>query len=98
MVAGMAPEPFAIGTTPLIAIVRFHAGGDLVGTVDALARGGVETIELTIDTPGALAAVSEAAAGGASDRRRDRPDGGAGPGERGRGRALRASVPRSSPR
>jgi 2-dehydro-3-deoxyphosphogluconate aldolase/(4S)-4-hydroxy-2-oxoglutarate aldolase len=64
MVAGMASEPFAIGTTPLIAIVRFHAGGDLAGTVEALVRGGVETIELTIDTPGALAAVSEAAAAG----------------------------------
>jgi 2-dehydro-3-deoxyphosphogluconate aldolase/(4S)-4-hydroxy-2-oxoglutarate aldolase len=64
MVAGMAPEPFVIGTTPLIAIVRFHAGGDLAGTVEALARGGVEAIELTIDTPGALAAVSEAAAAG----------------------------------
>ena len=62
MVAGMAP--FVIGSTPLIAIVRFHAGGDLAGTVEALARGGVEAIELTIDTPGALAAVSEAAAAG----------------------------------
>jgi 2-dehydro-3-deoxyphosphogluconate aldolase/(4S)-4-hydroxy-2-oxoglutarate aldolase len=64
MVGRMAPEPFAIGTTPLIAIVRFHAGGNLAGTIDALARGGVEAIELTIDTPGALVAVSEAAAAG----------------------------------
>ena len=64
MVAGMAPEPFVIGTTPLIAIIRFHAGGDLAGTIEALARGGVEAIELTIDTPGALAAVSGAAAAG----------------------------------
>ena len=60
----MAPEPFAIGSTPLIAIVRFHDGGDLRGTVDALVRGGIEAIELTIDTPGALAAVAEAAEAG----------------------------------
>jgi 2-dehydro-3-deoxyphosphogluconate aldolase/(4S)-4-hydroxy-2-oxoglutarate aldolase len=60
----MAPEPFVIGSTPLVAIVRFHEGGDLAGTVEALARGGVEAIELTIDTPGALVAVSEAAAAG----------------------------------
>jgi 2-dehydro-3-deoxyphosphogluconate aldolase/(4S)-4-hydroxy-2-oxoglutarate aldolase len=60
----MAAEPFAIGSTPLIAIVRFHDGGDLAGTVEALARGGVEAIELTIDTPGALAAVAAAAAAG----------------------------------
>jgi 2-dehydro-3-deoxyphosphogluconate aldolase / (4S)-4-hydroxy-2-oxoglutarate aldolase len=64
MVGGMAPEPFAIGSTPLIAIVRFHDGGDLCGTVDALVRGGIEAIELTIDTPGALAAVAEAAEAG----------------------------------
>jgi 2-dehydro-3-deoxyphosphogluconate aldolase/(4S)-4-hydroxy-2-oxoglutarate aldolase len=64
MVAGMAPEPFAIGATPLIAIVRFHTGGDLAGTIEALARGGVEAIEVTIDTPGALAAVAAAAAAG----------------------------------
>jgi 2-dehydro-3-deoxyphosphogluconate aldolase/(4S)-4-hydroxy-2-oxoglutarate aldolase len=60
----MAAEPFVIASTPLIAIVRFHAGGDLGGTVEALARGGVEAIELTIDTPGALAAVADAAAAG----------------------------------
>ena len=60
----MPPEPFAIGSTALIAIVRFHEGGDLRGTVDALGRGGVEAIELTIDTPGALGAVAEAAEAG----------------------------------
>jgi 2-dehydro-3-deoxyphosphogluconate aldolase/(4S)-4-hydroxy-2-oxoglutarate aldolase len=60
----MAPEPFAIGSTPLIAIVRFHDGGDLRGTMDALVRGGIEAIELTIDTPGALAAVAEATEAG----------------------------------
>ena len=58
------PEPLVIGSTRVIAIVRFHAGGDLAGTIEALARGGVEAIELTIDTPGALAAVAEAAAAG----------------------------------
>jgi 2-dehydro-3-deoxyphosphogluconate aldolase/(4S)-4-hydroxy-2-oxoglutarate aldolase len=60
----MAPEPFVIGSTPLIGIVRFHEGGDLAGTVAALTRGGVEAVELTIDTPGALAAVSDAARAG----------------------------------
>jgi len=60
----MAAEPLALGSTPLIAIVRFHRGGDLAGTVEALARGGVEAIELTIDTPGALTAVADAAASG----------------------------------
>ena len=60
----MAPQPFVIGATRLVAIVRFHEGGDLTGTIEALARGGVEAFEVTIDTPGALAAVSEAAAAG----------------------------------
>ena len=64
MVGGMAAEPLALGSTPLIAIVRFHEGGDLAGTVEALVRGGVEAIELTIDTPGALAAVADEAGGG----------------------------------
>jgi 2-dehydro-3-deoxyphosphogluconate aldolase / (4S)-4-hydroxy-2-oxoglutarate aldolase len=56
--------PLVIGSTPLIAIVRFHEGGDLRGTVDALTKGGVKALEITIDTPGALQAVDDAAAAG----------------------------------
>lgn len=48
----------------LVAIVRFHEGGDLRGTVAALAAGGVDAVELTLDTPGALDAVAEARASG----------------------------------
>lgn len=48
----------------MIAIVRFHAGGDLAGTLEALDRGGIEVVEITLDTPGALAAVGDAASAG----------------------------------
>jgi ferredoxin-NADP reductase len=51
-----------LGSSRLIGIVRFHEGGDVSGAVDALARGGVEVLEVTIDTPGALAAVGNRAA------------------------------------
>lgn len=49
-----------LGSSPLIGIVRFHDGGDVSGAVDALARGGIELLEITIDTPGALDAVERA--------------------------------------
>ena len=48
----------------LVGIVRFHEGGDVLGTMSALVRGGIEQVEVTIDTPGALAAVAEAAGEG----------------------------------
>ena len=48
----------------LVGIVRFHEGGDVSGTMAALVRGGIEQVEVTIDTPGALAAVTEAAGEG----------------------------------
>jgi 2-dehydro-3-deoxyphosphogluconate aldolase/(4S)-4-hydroxy-2-oxoglutarate aldolase len=48
----------------LVGIVRFHEGGDVSGTMAALVRGGIEQVEVTIDTPGALAAVAEAAGEG----------------------------------
>jgi 2-dehydro-3-deoxyphosphogluconate aldolase / (4S)-4-hydroxy-2-oxoglutarate aldolase len=60
----MVPEASVIGSSPLVAIVRFHEGGDLQGTVEALARGGVDVLEITLDTPGALAAVERAAGEG----------------------------------
>ena len=54
------PEPLGIGSTRVIAIVRFHEGGDLAATL-AGERGGVDVVEITLDTPGALAAVADAA-------------------------------------
>lgn len=60
----MDGEPHGIGSTRLVAIVRFHEGGDLNGTLAALAAGGVEVAEVTLDTPGALGAVTDAAAAG----------------------------------
>lgn len=46
----------------IIAIIRADAGGDaLIKTVGALAEGGIRCIELTMTTPGALAALETAA-------------------------------------
>lgn len=56
--------PTVLGPGRLIGIIRFHQGGDVSGAVDALARGGIELLEITIDTPGALEAVERAAADG----------------------------------
>ena len=47
-----------LGLGSLVGIVRFHEGGDVSGTMAALVRGGIEQVEVTIDTPGALAAVA----------------------------------------
>lgn len=44
----------------LLGIVRFHAGGDVAGAVDALVRGGVDLVEVTLDTPGALDVIANA--------------------------------------
>jgi 2-dehydro-3-deoxyphosphogluconate aldolase/(4S)-4-hydroxy-2-oxoglutarate aldolase len=60
----MAADASVFGSTPLLAIIRFPAGGDVLGTVEALARGGVDLFEITIDTPGALAAVEWTAGSG----------------------------------
>ena len=53
----------------LVGIVRFHEGGDVMGAMAALVRGGIEQVEVTIDTPGALAAVADAAGEGRTGRR-----------------------------
>ncbi len=53
-----------LGPGSLIGIVRFHEGGDVLGAMAALVRGGIEQVEVTIDTPGALDAVAAAAAEG----------------------------------
>jgi 2-dehydro-3-deoxyphosphogluconate aldolase/(4S)-4-hydroxy-2-oxoglutarate aldolase len=60
----MPVEATVLGSSPLLGIVRFHEGGDVAGAVDALVRGGIELLEVTIDTPGALEAVERAAGDG----------------------------------
>jgi 2-dehydro-3-deoxyphosphogluconate aldolase / (4S)-4-hydroxy-2-oxoglutarate aldolase len=57
-------EANVLGPGSLIGIVRFHEGGDVVGAMAALVRGGIEQVEVTIDTPGALEAVAVAAGEG----------------------------------
>jgi 2-dehydro-3-deoxyphosphogluconate aldolase / (4S)-4-hydroxy-2-oxoglutarate aldolase len=53
-----------LGSLPLLAIVRFPDGGDVIGALEALAEGGVERLEVTADTPGCFAAVEHAARSG----------------------------------
>ena len=53
-----------LGSTPLLAIVRFPDGGDVIGAIDALVAAGVDRLEVTADTPGAFAAVEHAARNG----------------------------------
>jgi 2-dehydro-3-deoxyphosphogluconate aldolase/(4S)-4-hydroxy-2-oxoglutarate aldolase len=60
----MATGATVLGPSPLVGIVRFHDGGDVSGAVEALVRGGIELVEVTMDTPGALDAVERAAADG----------------------------------
>jgi 2-dehydro-3-deoxyphosphogluconate aldolase / (4S)-4-hydroxy-2-oxoglutarate aldolase len=60
----MSADATVFGSTAVLGIVRFHDGGDVTGTLEALASGGVELFEITIDTPGALAAVERAAGNG----------------------------------
>jgi 2-dehydro-3-deoxyphosphogluconate aldolase / (4S)-4-hydroxy-2-oxoglutarate aldolase len=50
----------------VLAIVRFREPGDLDGTLDALVEGGIRLLEITLDTPGALAAVERASSVGRS--------------------------------
>lgn len=57
-------EATLLGPGSLIGIVRFHDGGDVPGAMAALVRGGIEQVEVTIDTPGALDAVAGAAGEG----------------------------------
>src|SRR5688572_6241926 len=60
----MSAAETVLGSTSVLAIVRFHEGGDVLGAVDALGRGGIELFEITIDTPGGLAAVEQVASSG----------------------------------
>jgi 2-dehydro-3-deoxyphosphogluconate aldolase / (4S)-4-hydroxy-2-oxoglutarate aldolase len=57
-------EATLLGPGSLIGIVRFHEGGDVPGTMAALVHGGIEQVEVTIDTPGALYSVAGAAGEG----------------------------------
>jgi 2-dehydro-3-deoxyphosphogluconate aldolase/(4S)-4-hydroxy-2-oxoglutarate aldolase len=57
-------EATVLESSPLLGIVRFHDGGDVSGAVEALVSGGIELVEVTIDTPGALEAVERAAGEG----------------------------------
>lgn len=57
-------ESNVLGAGSLVGIVRFHEGGDVSGAMAALARGGIDQVEVTIDTPGALEAVAAAAGKG----------------------------------
>jgi 2-dehydro-3-deoxyphosphogluconate aldolase/(4S)-4-hydroxy-2-oxoglutarate aldolase len=41
----------------LLGIVRYRDAGDVDGALGALVRGGIRLVEVTLDTPGALAAV-----------------------------------------
>jgi len=60
----MSLEAWVVGSVPLLGIVRFREIGDVWGTMTALAEGGVELVEVTIDTPAALLAVERAAGEG----------------------------------
>jgi 2-dehydro-3-deoxyphosphogluconate aldolase/(4S)-4-hydroxy-2-oxoglutarate aldolase len=58
------PEATVFESSRLLGIVRFQDGGDVAGAIEALLQGGIELVEITIDTPGALAAVERAAGEG----------------------------------
>ncbi|MEM1108000.1 MAG: bifunctional 4-hydroxy-2-oxoglutarate aldolase/2-dehydro-3-deoxy-phosphogluconate aldolase [Planctomycetota bacterium] len=59
----------ALAACPVVGIFRWHeCGAVLTATAEALWRGGLRLVEITLNTPGALGAVSEL-------QRRDRPSG-----------------------
>jgi 2-dehydro-3-deoxyphosphogluconate aldolase/(4S)-4-hydroxy-2-oxoglutarate aldolase len=60
----MPLEATVLGPGLVLGIVRFHDGGDVSGALAALSRGGIDLLEVTIDTPGALDAVERAASEG----------------------------------
>jgi 2-dehydro-3-deoxyphosphogluconate aldolase/(4S)-4-hydroxy-2-oxoglutarate aldolase len=45
----------------VMAILRYRDGGNVRGAVDGLVSGGVRVLEITVDTPGALGAITHAA-------------------------------------
>lgn len=52
----------ALAHDRVMAIIRYRDGGDVVGAIEALARGGIRVLEVTVDTPGAWDAIKHAAA------------------------------------
>jgi 2-dehydro-3-deoxyphosphogluconate aldolase / (4S)-4-hydroxy-2-oxoglutarate aldolase len=60
----MSAAAAVLGSTPLLAIVRFQQGGAVLDAVDALVRGGIELVEITTDTPGVFEAVGAVAESG----------------------------------
>jgi Entner-Doudoroff aldolase len=54
----------ALRSERLIAILRYHSGGDVDAAVAALAAGGIRIVEVTADTPGAWPAIATAAGAG----------------------------------
>jgi 2-dehydro-3-deoxyphosphogluconate aldolase/(4S)-4-hydroxy-2-oxoglutarate aldolase len=55
---------FAAGR--VLGIVRFSTGGDLDAAVDALRSSGIELVEITLDTPGALHTIERDASRGST--------------------------------
>jgi len=58
--AALSQSPSDLSYGGIIAIIRAPRGVDLPSAVRALARGGVRAIEITLNTPGALAAIEQA--------------------------------------
>ena len=56
-----------IRETGVVAIMRAHCSDQLIAAADALKRGGVQAIEVTMTTPGALDVIAEAKARYSSD-------------------------------
>jgi 2-dehydro-3-deoxyphosphogluconate aldolase/(4S)-4-hydroxy-2-oxoglutarate aldolase len=50
-----------IASSRVLGIVRFREPGDVGGVLTALAEGGIDLLEVTIDTPGAIEAVAASA-------------------------------------
>src|SRR5512139_1746115 len=56
-----------IRETGVIAIMRAKSSDQLIAAADAIKKGGVQVIEVTMTTPGALAVIAEATAKYGSD-------------------------------
>lgn len=55
-----------IDAGPLVGIVRYRATADLIPVLEALADAGIQLLEVTLDTPGALDAIASIAGTGAT--------------------------------
>jgi 2-dehydro-3-deoxyphosphogluconate aldolase/(4S)-4-hydroxy-2-oxoglutarate aldolase len=51
----------ALGHDRIMAIIRYRQGGDVTSAIEGLAEGGIQVLEVTVDTPGAWAAIERAA-------------------------------------